>query len=410
MITTQSPERTFRSTQINTSNYRVVLVCNFRPDNQESILRYGDMLFASLKERGVKVSMLQPEAKLSTYFHNLPAALRKWVNYVDKLLIFPKKLQKFATQSSHSRERIIYHIVDHGNAPYRQWIKKQPHIITCHDALAIRSARGEIPENQTKWSGRILQNWILGNLRESNMVVCVSRQTERELRHVGRLDEERTTVIPHTLNYPYKPLAQEIAQIILLHLWQPLGGTPPANYFFHVGGTQWYKNREGLLEIYAQIKDLDPEAGKLVIAGKPNTESLAQGIQDLGLSGDVIYVGEVTCEQLNALYSRANALLFPSLAEGFGWPILEAQAAGCPVFTTNAHPMSEIGGNAASYIDPRKPREAAELILRQLPHRAAMARHGILNASKYSRDTMIEAYMRLYERISKKQGTARKTS
>ena len=72
-------------------------------------------------------------------------------------------------------------------------------------------------------------------------------------------------------------------------------------------------------------------------------------------------------EDLRALYSTATALLFPSFQEGFGWPIIEAQACGCPVITSNRTPMTEVGENAAIYINPDSPEEAAREIAKHFP-------------------------------------------
>ena len=76
----------------------------------------------------------------------------------------------------------------------------------------------------------------------------------------------------------------------------------------------------------------------------------------------VIEVVEPSDEDLRSLYSGAAALLFPSLYEGFGWPLIEAQSCGCPVITSNRSPMTEVAGSAALYIDPANESAAAALI------------------------------------------------
>jgi glycosyltransferase involved in cell wall biosynthesis len=384
--------------------YQVVLICNFKPDRQESILRYGDLLAQALAARGVKVSQVHPRATVLAWTSKAHPRLTKWISYIDKLVLFPCQLSRMVAASApgfrphNPALPTIYHIVDHGNAPYLHRIRKMPHVVTCHDALAIRSALGEFPENPTKWTGRILQRWILRNLKESRMVVCVSRQTELDLKRVGGLPCDHLTVIPHALNYDYRPMEMGEANAILAPLWAK-PGTRPERYFFHVGGTQWYKNREGVLDIFAAINRLRPNIFKLVIAGKPNTEELEAHLDKLGIRDDFSYVGEVTCEELNALYARAEGLLFPSLAEGFGWPIVEAQAAGCPVFIKNALPMSDIGGDAAGYIDPENVEGAAKIILQDLESRESMVQKGKQNSARYAREVMIDSYLRMYDSI-----------
>lgn len=387
--------------------YRVVLICNFLPDRQESILRYGDMLFDSLKARGVPVARIRPRATVLSAMPRLPNALVKWIAYIDKFLLFPHSLSRLARLENaraarESNPPVIYHIVDHGNASYVSCVLDQPHVVTCHDALAIRSALNEIPENRTKWSGRIFQNWILSSLKKSGMVACVSTQTEREIQRVAELDAGHTAVIPHALNYPYHVLPPDEIETLLAPLWRIVKLEPPVRFLFHVGGTQWYKNRGGLLDIFAEIKKISPVRRVLVIAGKPHTAENEEKIKALGLEGDVFYVGEVTCEQLNALYASAEALLFPSLAEGFGWPLIEAQISGCPVFTTNASPMSEIGADAAKFFDPKDPVAAAKIVVEGLHDRDGMVRRGLVNGAKYSQEAMVESYLSLYDQVISK--------
>ncbi len=375
-------------------NCRVVLVCNFPPDRQESILRYGDMLFSALSDFGVPVSIVQPNAVILSRLPKIPSSFSKWLGYIDKFVLFPATLRATAHSGS---ERVIYHIVDHGNAPYLEWVRKMPHVVTCHDALAIRSALSEIPENHTSWSGRIFQRWILRNLKASSMVACVSKQTELEIRRLTELQPERTTVIPHALNYPYRPMSNDESgrELTGLRRNHRCLGEP---FYFHVGGTQWYKNREGVVDLFARIRKLQGR-GSLVIAGKPHSREVEERIFSSGFSQYIHYVGEVTCEELNALYARAEAMLFPSLAEGFGWPIIEAQASGCPVFTTGARPMTDVGGTAARYFNPKHLDAAAQIVVSGMKERDVIVREGLANASKYTRQAMVSAYIKLYESV-----------
>lgn len=376
----------------------VVLICNFPYDRQESILRYGELLHRALKDYGLSVSIVQPQAEILSRMPEVPAPIAKWIGYIDKFVLFPRTLKKLGNRFP---DGVLYHVVDHGNAPYLEWLRDKPHVVTCHDALAIRSALREIPENQTSWSGRIFQKWILRNLKSSAMVACVSGQTEGEVRRLTGLPLDRTTVIPHALNYPFRPVAREQASALLAHLWREQGTTAPRRFFFHVGGTQWYKNREGVVNIFAELRKTNPDA-MLVIAGKPNTEEITRRIDASGCAQAVCHVGEVTSEELNALYSEAEALLFPSLAEGFGWPIIEAQAAGCPVFTTGRPPMTDIGGEGARYFDPKDVEGAARIVDQALRQRDEIVRQGYLNAGRYSLSSMVGAYVRLYESVLKR--------
>jgi glycosyltransferase involved in cell wall biosynthesis len=109
-------------------------------------------------------------------------------------------------------------------------------------------------------------------------------------------------------------------------------------------------------------------------------------------------------EDLRALYSLAELVLFPSWAEGFGWPILEAQACGCRVVTTGRPPMTEVGGQAAAYLDPADVADAAEAVRRVLGEtdadRNARVRAGLANARRFSTDKMIDKYLHIYHELA----------
>jgi glycosyltransferase involved in cell wall biosynthesis len=137
---------------------------------------------------------------------------------------------------------------------------------------------------------------------------------------------------------------------------------------------------------------LGARAPKLVLVGPPCAEP---GVE--ARSG-------VDNQTLAALYSGAELLLFPSLEEGFGWPIIEAQACGCRVLTTAKEPMTEVGGAAALYLaDPNDAAAGAAevemLLTRGDSARAATVRAGIENAARFSTERMIREYLAIYREV-----------
>ena len=113
----------------------------------------------------------------------------------------------------------------------------------------------------------------------------------------------------------------------------------------------------------------------------------------------IVEARSVSDSTLNGLYSGAAALLFPSREEGFGWPIIEAQACGCPVITTKRPPMTEIAGDAAFFIDPSEPQLAAQTIRDQWSGRARLRESGFRNIERFSPDAMLDAYCSAYQSI-----------
>jgi glycosyltransferase involved in cell wall biosynthesis len=217
------------------------------------------------------------------------------------------------------------------------------------------------------------------------------------------MSPDRVKVIPNALNYPYLARTKDFAWQRLRSRWPAESSRPewltPATggFLLNVGGGQWYKNRPGLLKIYAALThDLSPPAPKLVMVGKPLSQADERLAQTLGIAQEITLLTDVSNEDLEALYCAAEGLLFPSLNEGFGWPIAEAQACGCPVFTSNRPPMTEVGGESALYFDPESPEDAAKKIAAGWDSRPLRVKHGLQEANRWSIDLMLDAYEALY--------------
>jgi glycosyltransferase involved in cell wall biosynthesis len=330
---------------------KIVLLGNYMPDQQESMQHFVQMLSSGLMARGVPVEIVRPEPALGRVLSGNTGA-GKWFGYFDKLMLFPRHLKK-RLESFDSGD--VLHICDHSNAVYTKYATRIPHLLTCHDLLAVRAARGEISENPTRAAGKIYQRIILKGLNRARRVVCVSNATKIDVQRLTKLTPQQITVVENGLNHSYGPLPRADA----LDRIGRKTGARPNRFILHVGGNQWYKNRAGVIGIYAELLKLRPEAPDLFMAGKPLPPELQRQIANANLRDRVHTLQDCDNEDLRALYSAADALLFPSLAEGFGWPIIEAQACGCAVITSNLAPMNDVAGDAAIYIDPRDGRTAA---------------------------------------------------
>jgi glycosyltransferase involved in cell wall biosynthesis len=124
-------------------------------------------------------------------------------------------------------------------------------------------------------------------------------------------------------------------------------------------------------------------------------------IIDNSLTESVFLFKNASHATLRALYSGATGLIFPSLQEGFGWPIIEAQACGCPVFTSNILPMTEVGGHGAVYIDPIDDCAAAFKIIESLYNLNFIKSKGFDNINRFAKNIMMENYSSAYLKVIK---------
>ena len=366
----------------------VLLIGNFPADQQQSMQRFSEMMLRELRTLGIAAELTRPEAHFTRLVPAQFVFLRKWAGYVDKLIIFPRRLRKF-------RGVDLIHICDHSNAFYAKCFPDVPVVVTCHDLLAVRSAFGEETDCPASWAGRILQRWIVAGLRRARAVVCVSSATAADaVRLIGTgKNAPSIAMIQNGLNYKYRPLPEEKVKARLERLSQLKLNRP---FVLHVGSHLRRKNREGVVRIFARTKD--HWNAQLVFAGDRLSNDLWTQARALGIADRIVETVSAETELLEALYNRAHALLFPSRFEGFGWPIAEAQACGCPVLCRDAAPMSEVAGGAALLRDVADEDGFANdlLRLRDPVTREKYRELGLQNATRFSAKRMAEQYLALY--------------
>ncbi len=186
-------------------------------------------------------------------------------------------------------------------------------------------------------------------VRKARLLICVSEHTRTELLRRYRVDPDRCVVVHNSLDPAFAGQAADPATA-------PVTAPAPTAddpYFLVVGTIEERKNVLRLAEAFARCR----EAGltsRMVVCGKPGhgADAFLRRIQAPDLLGAVEVMGGVDDQELRRLYEGAVGLLFPSLEEGFGLPILEAMQMGTPVLTSNVSATAEVAGDAALLIDP----------------------------------------------------------
>jgi glycosyltransferase involved in cell wall biosynthesis len=378
-----------------------------------SMPRFARMIADGMCARGFQVS----EWTARPRFFNLPVpqGAKKWCGYLDQFGCFPLEMQRRLRAID---PRTVFVVTDHALGPWVPMLARRPHVIHCHDFIAQRSALGEIPGQVTRLSGRCYQSYIRRGFRRGQNFVSISQATRADLHHFLGGEPETSVTIYNGLNGDFRPIPHDKALANLPEDWRaPLAG----GFVLHVGGDQWYKNRLGVVAAYAAYVQQGVASGgcsfravPLVLVGTEPSTTLAQAIEAVPQPGRVFVGVAVSFERLRALYSLAALLCFPSLAEGFGWPIAEAMACGCPVLTTGVAPMSEVGGEAAEWCDPMPTNGAAEQkewakkvgdqMNDMLGWPAAKRRErvevGLVNARRFDREKTLDAYAEVYVNLN----------
>ncbi len=371
---------------------RVLLLANYEPDAQWSMLKFSRFLERELTRKGVRAETCAPPPRIGG-----AASAGKWIRYVDKYVFFQPALRRAAKAASASRS--LLHICDHSNALYLHTARPERNVVTCHDLIAVRIARGEFPGIATAWSGKILQKLILSGLAKAHFVVCDSHSTRRDLvRFLPQL-EPRSTVVHLSLDPRWRPLSANAARAEIASFLPP---DPQRPVIFHLGANCWYKNWDGILRTFARVLDrarADAPRPLLVLGSGRLSEENRAFIRERRIKADVVNPGRLTDGQIQAFYNVASVFLFPSHYEGFGWPPLEAQACGCPVVCTKAGSLAEIVEESALTAAPDD--DAAltahiEALLENAALRKDCIQSGLQNAARFTHERTVEGYLAAY--------------
>jgi glycosyltransferase involved in cell wall biosynthesis len=167
----------------------------------------------------------------------------------------------------------------------------------------------------------------------------------------------------------------------------------------HIGRT-FYKNRSTVLEAFELVASERSDA-YLVLVGRPD-EALTAALSRSPYSGRVIILDRVSDADLALLYRMASVLLFPSLYEGFGYPVVEAQMCGTPVVCSDRGSLREVAGDGGILLSPHDARGFSDAILSILedPLLAAdLVKRGRVNVSRFSLAAWCEAHHALYSEL-----------
>ena len=367
--------------------------------NSKSMPRFAQMIAEGMRARGHLVDIWT--ARPLAYGVPAPARLKKWLGYIDQFILFPL-LVRWRLRRLQADTLFVFG--DQALGPWVPLVACRPHVIHVHDFMALRSALGEFVQNPTGWAGRQYQALIRRGFSRGSCFVSVSDNTRRQLLRFLPQQPDVSEVIYNGLNYPFRPMSatESLAELL------PAGlAPPPEGFLLHVGGNEWYKNRQGVLEIYEAYAQQTENPLPLWMVGTEPSIDLKALAQRVMPKGKVRFLSGLSNKQVCAAYSAARLMVFPSLAEGFGWPIAEAMACGCLVLTTGEAPMTEVGGDAAFYIPSRPARDPATWaeqasdrvleILELTPDETSSRRQlGYRQVAKFDAEQTLNAYEQIY--------------
>jgi len=223
-------------------------------------------------------------------------------------------------------------------------------------------------------------------MRRLTRVISVSESTQRDLESFAGVDPGRIRVVYNGADLKRFITRDRTAARAVVS--EELG--LPDDFLLYLARLEHPgKNHVRLLEAFDRLKRETGLPHKLVLVGSRwnGAELIEAKVKELGLEKDVIFPGFVPNETLPALYAAADALVFPSLFEGFGIPVLEAMACGTPVCASNVSSIPEVVGNAGLLFDPLDPQAIADAmgrILQDQDLRKQLTEAGLTQAARFT--------------------------
>lgn len=263
-----------------------------------------------------------------------------------------------------------------------------PRVVTIHDTIGL--SPDALPSLKARLAFRLANHLAL---RGARAVITVSEASRRDLVREFGIADHKIAVVPEAPDPEFRPAtASDVTRV--REAWHL-----PGRYALFVGTNKPHKNLVGLLEAWSEIGE---STCPLVVAGRRDPRFPEAEHQARRTDVDVRFLGEVPEGDLAALYTGAEALVMPSLREGFGLPVVEAMACGTPVACSNVTSLPEVAGDAAVFFDPRNASSMAETLAQLLGDgelRRSLSRRGLRRASEFSWERAAERTAEVYRRV-----------
>src|SRR5579863_186028 len=300
-------------------------------------------------------------------------------------LHLPKLLRERRIQVFHSPANVLPEILPRGCAG----------VITLHDMAFLR-----YPEALTRAKRLYHRIFTMRSLRRAAMIIAVSNSTKKDaIELAGIAPKQIQTVYPCIDARFSNVITNEAKQDFCRK--QGLSGS----YLLYLGTLEPRKNITTLLEAYKELRELYHREEKLALVGGKGWlyDEIFAKIQTLGLASETLFPGYVSDEEQLLWYHGAEACVYPSLYEGFGFPVAESLACGIPVVTSNVSSLPESGNDIALAVDPLDSHAMAAAIERALTDetlRQQCREFAPSVVKRFSAETMVEQTIAVYERAA----------
>jgi glycosyltransferase involved in cell wall biosynthesis len=264
-------------------------------------------------------------------------------------------------------------------------------VVTMHDAIFVR-----YPELYDPFYRAIFIRKNIRSCRVADRIIAISEQTKRDIMEFFDADERKIDVVYQGCNNIFRqPVSGEAIAAVRARY------DLPSSFLLTVGAIEPRKNQQLIIEAMHRS---DPGMPLVIIGGATKyLQILQKKLKEYSLEKQVYILNNVSTADLPAIYRAASCMVYPSIFEGFGIPILEALCTGTPVVTSRGSCFEETGGKAALYTDPADADELADCLQRVLGDselRQRMTGEGMRHSLLFTDQEVSRNLMNVYKRIS----------
>jgi glycosyltransferase involved in cell wall biosynthesis len=315
------------------------------------------------------------------------------ITLVEKILFLIGKLFRKKSGSAIVLEKIIskYHF-DLWFCPF---FNLEPRPVKIPSLITIPDIQHEYyPENFSKKELLSRKRYLQPSVEMATEIITLSHFSKLSFIERLGLDPEKIHVVPLSADESYtKSAEREEGMIKKFDL--------PGEYFLYPANGWPHKNHLALLQGFSLYRTTFNTPLHLVLTGSglQGNAAITDLISRTNTTEFVHILGYIDHEDLQGLYKNAKALVFPSLFEGFGIPLLEAMAMGCPIISSDAASIPEVAGDAAFFFDPHDPRSICNAMHRILDDHALrenLIRNGKNRVAHYSYDTIARRHLDVF--------------
>jgi glycosyltransferase involved in cell wall biosynthesis len=280
----------------------------------------------------------------------------------------------------------IFHPTEY-NPYFLKHLQKKPYVLTVHDMIHELYPTYFSPRDPTS-------QWKKNLIEHADAIIAISENTKKDILKFSNAKPDRISVIYHGNPFEFQEKTNKLTILQNLPLCKK-------SYLLFVGSRTHYKNFVFFIIAIAELLKKDMNLHVCCAGGGPFTVRERKILKKLCIHSNVHAVN-TNDSIMPHLYANARAFIFPSLYEGFGFPLLEAFSCGCPVVASNTSSLPEIGGNAALYFDPRDPGSlvhALESVMTDDQVREIFVRKGLLRVNEFSWEKTAQDTKKVYENV-----------